>query len=313
MSALNNLPSLGYFDIDKHLALSIKFQYYTASELASFDTKAQGYSIFHTNIRSLSCHHDEPVSFLQTSKKSFDVIGVSEMWHGKNNPILTAININGCNFFTTKSLTQNGGVGLYVEASLISSLRNDLNSSCESFETIWVEIEIKNHTNLLLCCANRHPSSPIENLTNYLLDTLPKVVNKQVFIMGDFNINLLNDDSHTPTNDFVNTLFSKNFLPCFNHSTRIYGQSSAIIDNIFTNIIDSKIICGNILTNISEYFLQFLILRHANICYNHQDTFMYDYSRFKESIFINDFSNINFNYLDSGSDVDSSYNNFWMM
>ena len=201
-------------------------------------------------------------------------------------------------------------MGLYVKASLISSLRNDLNSSCESFETIWVEIEIKNDKNLLLCCAYRHPSSPMENLTNYLINTLPKVVNKRVFIMGDFNVNLLNYDSHTPTNDFVNTFFSKNFLPCINHPTRIYGQSSTIIDNIFTNIIDSKIICGNILTNISEHFPQFLILRNANICYNYQDTFMYDYSRFNESNFINDFNNIDFNYLDSGSDVDFNYNKF---
>ena len=238
MSALNNLPNLGDFDIDKHLPLSIQSQYYTASELASLDTKAQDFSIFHSNIRSLSCHHDELISFLQASKKSFDVIGVSEMWHGENNPILTNININGYKFFTTKSLTQNGGVGLYVKASIISSLRNDLNSSCESFETIWVEIEIKNDKNLLLCCAYRHPSSPIENLTNCLLNTLPKVVNKRVFILGDFNVNLLNYDSHTPTNDFVNTFFSKNFLPCINHPTRIYGQSSTILDNIFTNIID---------------------------------------------------------------------------
>ena len=98
LSALNNLPNLGDFDIDRHLPLSIQSQYYTASELASLDTKAQDFSIFHTNIRSLSCHHDELISFLQASKKSFDVIGVSEMWHGENNPILTNISINGYNF-----------------------------------------------------------------------------------------------------------------------------------------------------------------------------------------------------------------------
>ena len=92
------------------------------------------------------------------------VIGVSEMWHGENNQILININIDGYNFFTTKSLIQNGGVGLYAKASLISSIRNDLNSSCESFETIWVEIEMKNEKYSFLCCAYRHPNSAIEYL-----------------------------------------------------------------------------------------------------------------------------------------------------
>ena len=310
LSALNNLPNLGDFDIDEHLPQSIQSQYYTVSELASLDIKAQDLSIFHTNIRSLSRHHDELISLLQASKKSFDVIGVSEMWHGENNPILTNINIDDYNFYNLKSLSQNGGVGLYVKASLISSIRNDLNSNCENFETICVEIELKNEKNLLICCAYRHPNSAIENFTNHLLNILSKVVNKRVFIMGDFNVNLLNYASHTPTNDFVNVFFSKNFLPCINYPTRIYGQSSTIIDNIFTNMIDSKIICGNILTHISEHFPQFLILGNANICYNCQDTLMYDYSTFNERNFINDFSKIDFNYLNYGSDVNSSYNKF---
>ena len=129
-----------------------------------------------------------------------------------------------------------------------------------------------------------------------------------LFIMGDFNVNVLNYDSHTPTNDFVDAFFSKNILPCINHPTRIYGQSSTIIDNIFTNNIDSNIICGNILTHISEHFPQFLILRNANICYNHPDTFTYHYSLLNERNFIDDFKKISFNYLNSVSDVDSNYN-----
>ena len=69
LSALNNLPNLGDFDIDEHLPQSIQSQYYTVSELASLDIKAQDLSIFHTNTRSLSRHHDELISLLQASKK----------------------------------------------------------------------------------------------------------------------------------------------------------------------------------------------------------------------------------------------------
>jgi len=66
--------------------------------------------------------------------------------------------------------------------------------------------------------------------------------------MGDFNINSLNYDSHTPTFDFMNTLFSNNFLPCITLPTGISNNSATIIDNIFTNLSNSKITSGNILT-----------------------------------------------------------------
>ena len=104
----------------------------------------------------------------------------------------------------------------------------------------------------------RHPA--------LLLLYRPKLINKKVFIMGDFNINLLNFESHVPTNDFVNTFFSYNFLPCINHPTRISHNSSTIIDNIFTNLTNLKITCGNIVTQISNHFPQFLILKNANWC-----------------------------------------------
>ena len=115
LPALNNLANLGDLDIDKHLPLSIQSQNYTASEVASLDTKAQDFSIFHTNIKSLSCHHCELLSLLHASRTSFDVIGVSEMWHGESNPIPTNIDLNGYNVFTTNSLTQNGDVGFMLK------------------------------------------------------------------------------------------------------------------------------------------------------------------------------------------------------
>ena len=95
-------------------------------------------------------------------------------------------------------------------------------------------------------------------LTDHSKSLLPKLINKQIFIMGDFNINLLNFDSHKPTTEFVTNSLSCTFLPCINHPTRISHSSSTMIDNIFTNSIDSDITCGNILSQIylSSYFLK---------------------------------------------------------
>ena len=37
--------------------------------------------------------------------------------------------------------------------------------------------------------------------------------NKQVFLLGDFNIDLLNYNDHQPTNEFLDSLASNSFLP----------------------------------------------------------------------------------------------------
>ena len=46
-----------------------------------------------------------------------------------------------------------------------------------------------------------------------LLDKLSKE-NKTVFLLGDFNINLLNYDQDTSTNEFLDSLSYHLFLPC---------------------------------------------------------------------------------------------------
>jgi len=266
-SDLTGLPFLSEYDIDENLPNTIHSRYFTVPELASLDSNNSPLSILHTNIRSLSCHSDELVQLCVAAKKSFDIIGVSEIWSSEQNKVLTNIDISGYKFYDTSSTSQNGGVGLYVKTNLNSKSCDDLNFKCNGFENIWVEIDNKNSKNLLFCCTVRHPGADIETFISNFRIILPKLLNKQVFIMGDFNINLLNYDSHTATSDLVNTFFSNNFLPCITHPTRVSKNSSTIIDNIFTNVFDTKITCGNILTHISDHFPQFLIVENANISY----------------------------------------------
>ena len=56
--------------------------------------------------------------------------------------------------------------------------------------------------------------------------------------MGDFNLNLLNYDTHSETNDFINLMMTHYLLPHILHPTRVTDHSATIIDDIFTNITD---------------------------------------------------------------------------
>jgi hypothetical protein len=76
--------------------------------------------------------------------------------------------------------------------------------------------------------------------------------------MGDFNINLLNSNSHKPTNDFVDILLLNSFYPTISKPTRITYHSSTLIDNIITNNLDHDMISGIIYTDLSDHLPIFL-------------------------------------------------------
>ena len=58
--------------------------------------------------------------------------------------------------------------------------------------------------------------------------------------MGDYNINLLNVDSHQLTSDFNDTLFSNGIVPMITHPTRVTSNSATLIDNILTNQLNNN-------------------------------------------------------------------------
>ena len=100
---------------------------------------------------------------------------------------------------------------------------------------------------------------------NELLDKLPKE-NKTIFLLSDFNINLLNCDIHPPSNEFLDSLSSYYFLPQILQPGRVTSSSKTSIDNIFSNMAVANIISGNLPVSISGHLPQFLL--SPNIIFN---------------------------------------------
>ena len=94
---------------------------------------------------------------------------------------------------------------------------------------------------------------------NPLLEKLSKE-NKQVFLLGEFNINLLNCNNHQPTNEFLDSLASNSFIPYILLPTRLTSHSKTPIDNIFSNVTSHEAISGNATATISDHLQQFLFV-----------------------------------------------------
>ena len=97
------------------------------------------------------------------------------------------------------------------------------------------------------------------NYLNKLLDNVSKE-QKSMFLLGDFNVNLLNYNEHNQTNEFLDSLASNLFIPLILQPTRITSHSNILIDNIFSNVIEPDIRSGNLTATFSDHLPQFAII-----------------------------------------------------
>ena len=127
-----------------------------------------------------------------------------------------------------------------------------------------------------------------KNYLNQILEILSKE-QKQVFLLGDFNINFLNCNDHQPTNDFLDSLASNSFFFSYIlNPTRITSHSKTLIYNIFSNDISHEITYGNINTTISDHLPQFSFVSNIlpNSSTQKSNFYERDWSKFKQENFI---------------------------
>ena len=130
--------------------------------------------------------------------------------------------------------------------------------------------------------------------------------------MGDFNLNLLNHESHSDDNDFIDTMVSHYLLPYVLHPARVTDHSSTVIDNIFSNITDFDTKSGNILYDISDHFQQILIVDRTCPDYKSCSFAKCDFSHFDENEFINDYSALDLRFLnDDNVSVDDKFTSLY--
>lgn len=103
--------------------------------------------------------------------------------------------------------------------------------------------------------------------------------------MGDFNINLLNCESHPESSDFLLMLNSYFLLPYILQPTHITQRSATLIHNIFANTYAMNANSGN-----CDHRPQFLIVYNVKENYKTLNYYKNDYSKFDEEKCVNNFS-----------------------
>ena len=195
--------------------------------------------LFHQNIQGFSSKELEIELFLE--KSMFEIICFTEHWLKDYAVLINYENYTVGSCFNRKIMLRGGSL-ILIKKGIKSKPRKDIVdlSVEQSVELSCVELD--KH---VIVCVYRPP-----NYKNYSIfesvmeDVLAKLAmgNKLVIVCGDFNINILEDNSDSSR--LLNLFKSFNLSHVFMEPTRTTLTSATCIDNVFCccNYLDKAII-----------------------------------------------------------------------
>ncbi|NRB82058.1 MAG: RNA-directed DNA polymerase, partial [Saccharospirillaceae bacterium] len=231
---------------------------YSKKELNSLinDISEKEHSVFSTyflNIDGNYSNFDEFSIELYKLTNKFYIIGLAETNCDPNHKSLYAL--SGYTSFykeNIKNKKKGTGVALYVHESFNAIVDDKQSIINEHIETLSISItNMQNPTNVVV--VYRPPSGNVTKFLEHLNSIIVTMPNQNVYIMGDFNINL-HDMTNQQSRDYEQILFTSNFAPLISVYTHEKpGCKQTCIDNIHTNSHDSVILSGTISERISHH------------------------------------------------------------
>ena len=301
-SLLDRIPGNITIQTDDFLSDSIESKYYTPDEFLSSKINKNCFSIFHLNIASLSCHMDDLKTLLSLLDHPFNIIGITETKIRDDHETISNINLDNYYFENVPTSSHFGGAAIFVRKDHSYELKPHLTRSEHLVaESIFLDISLPNNKKILVGCVYRHHTSIKGFVDDFLVNILTKIHlenNKSCFIMGDFNVDLLNIDNDNDSGNFFDILSSHGFRPLILQPSRITSHSATLIDNIFTNDITLRSKGGNITASISDHFPQFSYFDiSCNTKHSDVPKFGRSYKNFRNEEFQEELGRIEWNSL----------------
>ena len=280
--------------------------------------KCKGLTILQVNCRGFSTNFYKLENLIQEIGTNIDIIACSETWTSDDRHDMNVFNLDNYSMtYCNRKDRRGGGVAIYVANKYKVNCCNDLTFAIENcMEVVTIDVKIgKKH--VYISSIYRAPNTDLDSFIN---DHYVKLLNglryKNMYICGDFNVNLLNYDKHSDTKIFVDLNYSYGLFPLINKPTRICKDSMTIIDNIFTNDTDNlhKMNCGILIYDISDHLPTIVTIEglHGN-----SDKIKHNKSIWKRTIkesniqkMKNLLNECHWDHELDGNDVNVSYNRF---
>ena len=280
----------------------------TYNELKFFSKR--GIHFIHLNINSILSKIEELRQIALETK--ITVIGISE---SKLDSSVTdeEVNIPGYEIIRGDRNRKGGGVAAYILKDVTYNIREDFKTKNEA---IFFEILLPRSKPILVGIVYRPPKQTnfIQNFDQDLTSCIG-FNEQEVYILGDFNINLLISEEKKA----VSTMIKRYKEFCSLHglkqlivnATRITKNSSSLLDHILTNSQDRVSQSGIIQMSLSDHQIIYCTRKITRIVYNkHKTVKMRSLKNYNKEIFIEALINSNIPDIKKYSDVNNAYSDF---
>lgn len=255
-----------------------------------------GLGLIHLNIRSL-IHKLDYVNVLMQQTNP-DILILSETWLKKSIKDCD-VALDGYTLFRVDRAGRGGGVAVYIKSGLSVSVLNSITKP-KCFEFIALQIQL-GPSPLVVIGIYRPPSADSESI-----DSLAKLISmyedSEMLIMGDFNLNWLNNAS----DKLKECLSNLNLTQIITEPTRPNlkdSSKSTLIDLVFTNKVYKIVSSGVFELGISDHYPTACVRSAKLEKTNSQTVLKRNFRLFNEQHFLDNLANDFINFIDFRAEI----------
>ena len=268
----------------------------------------RGLHLIHLNINSLLSKIDELRAIAKKSRAA--VIGITE---SRLDESVTdgEINIDGYELIRSDRNRHRGGVACYIRNDISFNPRGNFSSEVEN---IFLDMLLPKTKPILIGILYRPPkqSKFLDKLSTAISET-DNFDAQEVYILGDLNINLVNNQKHTPNGikrykEFCSLNGLKQLLTLPTHITK---TSTSLLDHVLTNSADRVSQFGVVDTGLSDHQLIYCTRKITHTKTNvHKYIKTRSLKNYSQTLFLDKLRKINFPNYSNFKDINNAYSDF---
>ena len=212
------------------------------------------FSIFFNNIDGNKSNFDSLTVDLKRHETKFSIIAVCETNIDSSHKNLYQIEgYDSCYQSKIVDKSKGSGLGLYIKDTYTFDTISESSACSPDIETLFIKITNTNEP-VTIGVVYRPPNGSLTTFNHQfqsILETLPK---SNVYITGDFNINLHSVNEHAGARLFQESFISTGIYPTISLSTHEMPYCNAsCIDNILTNNTANVTLSATIKESVSHH------------------------------------------------------------